>query len=148
MLVPAPIVAEVGYLLHRKGTPRAESAFLRSLAAGDLRTVELTSEGYSRMADLVDTYADLPLGMSDASMVALAERLGVAQVATLDRRHFRVVRPPHVDAFILLRHSRWLLSVSPGSAHLDAIRDLAAVAESVAKTCRNASILLRRGETG
>ncbi len=103
MVVPAPIVAEVGYLLHRKGSPRAESAFLRSLAAGDFRTVELTSDDYARMADLVDTYADLPLGTSDASVVALAERLGVTEVATLDHRHFRVVRPRHVDAFTLLR---------------------------------------------
>ncbi|GAA4546285.1 hypothetical protein [Pseudonocardia xishanensis] len=54
------------------------------------------------MADLVDTYADLPLGTSDASVVALAERLGVTEVATLDHRHFRVVRPRHVDAFTLL----------------------------------------------
>ncbi|GAA2849562.1 hypothetical protein GCM10010472_03210 [Pseudonocardia halophobica] len=102
MVVPAPIVAEVGYLLHHKGSPRAESAFLRSLAAGDFRTVELTTEDYARMADLVDTYADLPLGTSDASVVALAERLGAAEVATLDHRHFRVVRPRHVDAFTLL----------------------------------------------
>ncbi|MEU6697587.1 PIN domain-containing protein [Pseudonocardia sp. NPDC046786] len=102
MLMPAPIVAEVGYLLQHKGSSRAESAFLRSLAAGDFRTVELTSADYARMADLVETYADLPLGRSDASVVALAERLGIAEVATLDHRHFRIVRSRHVDAFTLL----------------------------------------------
>lgn len=102
MMVPAPIVAEVGYLLHHKGSPRAESAFLRSLAAGDFRPVDLLPEDYSRMADLVDRYSDLPLGTSDASVVALAERLGTAEVATLDHRHFRVVRPRHTEAFTLL----------------------------------------------
>jgi predicted nucleic acid-binding protein len=95
-------VAEVGYLVQRKGSPRAEAAFLRSLAAGDFRAVELSADDYARMADLVDAYADLPLGTSDASVVALAERLGVVEVATLDHRHFRVVRPRHADAFSLL----------------------------------------------
>jgi predicted nucleic acid-binding protein len=38
----------------------------------------------------------------DASVVAVAERLGIGTVATLDRRHFTVVRPRHVDMFELL----------------------------------------------
>lgn len=42
------------------------------------------------------------MGGTDASIVAIAERLGVTQIATLDRRHFGVVRPNHVDAFTLL----------------------------------------------
>ena len=47
-------------------------------------------------------YGDLPLGTTDATVVALAERLGVHEVATLDRRHFSVVRPRHVQALTLL----------------------------------------------
>ena len=47
-------------------------------------------------------YADLPLGMADASLVALAERHNAREIATLDHRHFSVVRPKHVDSFILL----------------------------------------------
>ncbi|MGH9917869.1 MAG: type II toxin-antitoxin system VapC family toxin, partial [Nitrososphaerales archaeon] len=50
----------------------------------------------------VETYADLGLGTVDATVVAIAERLAVAQIATLDRRHFTVVRPAHVAAFELL----------------------------------------------
>ncbi|MGI8815615.1 MAG: hypothetical protein ACR2G2_10185 [Pseudonocardia sp.] len=48
------------------------------------------------------TYADLPLGTTGATVVALAERLGVTEIATLDRRHFTLVRPPHVPALTLL----------------------------------------------
>jgi len=55
-----------------------------------------------RMAELVDTYADLPLGSTDSSVIALAERLGAVDVATLDRRDFSVVRPRHVGALTLL----------------------------------------------
>jgi len=55
-----------------------------------------------RIAELVATYRDLPLGTVDASVVAAAERLGIAAVATLDRRHFGVVRPRHVESLALL----------------------------------------------
>jgi predicted nucleic acid-binding protein len=74
MLLPAPIVAEVGYLLAAKAGPRIEATFLRSVAAGDFVPVELIATDYERMAELVEQYADLPLGTSDASVIALAER--------------------------------------------------------------------------
>jgi predicted nucleic acid-binding protein len=102
ILVPAPVVAEVGYLLARAGGAKIESAFLRSIAQQTISIVDLEIPDYERMADLVDTYADFPLGTTDASVVAVAERLGVADVATLDHRHFRAVRPHHVPAFTLL----------------------------------------------
>ena len=54
------------------------------------------------MAELVESYADLPLGGTDASVIALAERFGVTTLLSLDRRHFSVVRPRHVGAFDLL----------------------------------------------
>jgi predicted nucleic acid-binding protein len=79
-----------------------EAAFLRTFADGDLDAVDLSPEDFARMADLVTRYADLPLGTTDAAVVAVAERLGITEVATLDRRHFGVVRPRHVDALTLL----------------------------------------------
>jgi len=102
LLVPATVVAEVGYLLAREAGPRVESLFLRSLAEGDFSIVDLTTVDYARMADLVVTYDGLPLGTTDASVLALAERLNLSEVATLDRRHFTVVRPNHVNALKLL----------------------------------------------
>jgi len=50
----------------------------------------------------VAQYHDLPLGSVDASVVAAAERCRTVDVATLDHRHFRVVRPAHTKAFQLL----------------------------------------------
>lgn len=102
LVVPGPVPAEVGYMLHRIGGSKAESAFLRSLRDGAFKVLALESTDWGRMADLVDMYADLPLGTSDASVIALAERLGVTTIATLDQRHFRVVSPRHVKAFTLL----------------------------------------------
>jgi uncharacterized protein len=102
LVVPSFVVTEVCYLLAREAGPRLEAEFVRSLAAGDFVLAEPNQADLRRMADLMVTYADLPLGAVDASVVALAERLNVVEIATLDRRHFSVVRPRHVKAFALL----------------------------------------------
>jgi hypothetical protein len=54
------------------------------------------------LADLVEQYSSLPLGAADAIVVAVAERFRTVNIATLDRRHFSVVRPAHAAAFTLL----------------------------------------------
>lgn len=102
LVVPAPVVAEVGYLLGGKGGVWAEAGFLRSLAGSDFRVEQLTTADYARMADLVEQYADLPLGTTDAAVITVLERLQVYEVATLDHRDFTVVRPRHVKALTLL----------------------------------------------
>ena len=104
LLVPATVIAEVCYLIgsRDRGGAAAEAQFLRSFATGALELAELTAADLARMAELVVQYADLGLGGTDASLVALAERLGIERIATLDRRHFTVVRPAHVSGFRLL----------------------------------------------
>lgn len=91
--VPGPVLTEVCYLLERHSGSVAEAAFLRALADGELELVPITTADLVRMAELVTTYADLPLGAVDASVLALAERLDDLDVATLDRRHFTILRP-------------------------------------------------------
>jgi len=102
LLVAPTVIAEVCYLLNERAGPAAEVQFLRAFGAGELHLVELTLADVERMAELAERYADLGLGGTDASVVAIAERLGIDKIATLDRRHFSVVRPRHVDAFTLL----------------------------------------------
>ena len=98
-LVPPTVVAEVCYLLSEWGGPDAEVRFLRDFRPGGLQLAELTDTDVARMADLAERYADLGLGGTDASVIAIAERLGIHRIATFDRRHFTVVRPAHVEAF-------------------------------------------------
>lgn len=87
------VITEVVYLVEtRLGVP-AELRFLGDLAAGNLVPEPVAPADWLRIAELVGRYRDLPLGTADASVVAAAERLGVTEVATLDRRHFSVVRP-------------------------------------------------------
>ncbi|MEV4058973.1 type II toxin-antitoxin system VapC family toxin [Nonomuraea dietziae] len=101
LLVPSTVVTEVCQLVERRQGSKAEAAFLQSFGSG-LTLVDLTAEDLTRMSRLVETYASLPLGAVDASVIAIAERLKIAEVATLDRRHFTVVRPAHTGSLILL----------------------------------------------
>lgn len=89
-------------MIESLGDSSREALFLQAVAQGDFQAIDLTATDYERMAELVEQYADLPLGTTDASVIALAERLNVTEVATLDRRHFTVVRPRHVVALTLL----------------------------------------------
>jgi predicted nucleic acid-binding protein len=101
-LVPATVVAETGYLLERAAGPAVEAEFLRLFSSGYLKLADLTAADLDRAAELVEQYADFPLGTTDATIVAVAERLEITTIATLDTRHFAAVRPQHVDAFTLL----------------------------------------------
>lgn len=101
-LITPLVVMEVCYFLSTRATPAAEAAFLRSVAVGSFDLVSLTREDLERSAQLVERYANLPLGAADASVIAVAERLRIRQILTLDRAHFSIVRPRHVDVFELL----------------------------------------------
>jgi predicted nucleic acid-binding protein len=96
------VLSEVCYFLETRVGPAAEAQFLRSIVSGELELAEITSTDLERMAELVTLYADLPLGAVDASVIALAERFNALEIATLDRRHFNVVRPKHVSTLKFL----------------------------------------------
>jgi predicted nucleic acid-binding protein len=98
----APVVAETGWLLLDRGGPTAQAGFVEMVTAGRLEVVDLTPADWARVHELVVAYADLPLDLVDASIVAIAERLDLSTIATLDHRDFRVVRPAHCDAFDLV----------------------------------------------
>jgi predicted nucleic acid-binding protein len=100
LVVAALVVAEATYFVGTRLGSRAERTFLEGL--GELDIEGPSEEDFPRMAELVEQYEDFPLGGTDASVVALAERLGAPAIVTLDRRHFAAIRPRHRDAFELL----------------------------------------------
>jgi predicted nucleic acid-binding protein len=100
LVVPALVVAEVTSLVGRRLGPRVEAAFLRGMAS--LEVEAPSHEDWARVADLVDRYADFPLSGTDASVVALAERLDTDVIVTLDHRHFAAVRSASGRPFRLL----------------------------------------------
>lgn len=102
ILVPVTVLPEVTYLLQTRIGPAAEEAFVRAVAEGEFTTEPLEQEDVVRAADLLDRYADLPLGFVDATIAAMAERLGSRTLLTTDRRHFSVVKPRTARTYTLV----------------------------------------------
>jgi predicted nucleic acid-binding protein len=102
LVVPALVIAEVAYLLARRIGQAAEEGFARSFREGELIAEPIEPPDWARIVELLGKYADVRLGTVDASVVAACERLGVVTLATLDHRHFTVVRPAHADGFELV----------------------------------------------
>ena len=102
IVVPAPVVVELDWLVGNRLSFDAFDAFLTDVETGAIRVEELRPIDYSRVRAICRRYVDLPLGFVDAAVVAVAERLKEARVASLDHRHFSVVRPAHVQAFELV----------------------------------------------
>ena len=100
LILPALCVAEATYLIERRFGPLIEAQFLAGLSYTTVIAPEPAD--WARIAELVRQYADFPLGGADASVVALAEKLDIDTILTLDRRHFAAVRPRHCTAFTLL----------------------------------------------
>jgi hypothetical protein len=100
--IPAPVLVEVDWLARSRGVADAMDRLLSSVDDGSVVLVDLDAEDYGRVRSLLRTYANLQLEFVDAAVVAIAERLEQTRVATLDRRHFSVVRPLHVPSFELL----------------------------------------------
>lgn len=101
-VIPAPVLAEVDWLARGRRVHDAMDRVLASVGDHSIAVVDLDEEDYRRVRTLLRTYADLGLEFVDAAVVAVAERLEEDTIATLDRRHFSVVRPLHCERFNLV----------------------------------------------
>jgi predicted nucleic acid-binding protein len=96
------VLAEADHLAAARAGAEAARAFRRDVRAGAYM-VEWWREAAELSAEIAERYEDLGIGMTDASLVALADRLGTSRVATFDERHFRAMRPlSQFDSFTLL----------------------------------------------
>ena len=102
LIVPALVLVEVDYLLRTRLHFGMTLAFLDDLLAGAFAIEDLVSSDYSRVREICEQYSDSNVGLVDAGVLAVAERLNEPKVATLDHRNFRMFRPRHVDSLILL----------------------------------------------
>ena len=102
LVTTALVVTETGWLIRRQLDTHAEAAFYTAIAADEITVENLVERDWTRISELVANYTNLGLDAADASIIAIAERLDQTNIATLDHRDFRVVRPTHCDAFTLL----------------------------------------------
>lgn len=101
LVVPQLVLAEVSYfintrtkrLLGAEAAAAAELGLIEDITAGSFAVEPVLDADWPRITELIRTYRGFPLGMTDASVIATAERLGTPEIATLDNRHFHAVKP-------------------------------------------------------
>jgi predicted nucleic acid-binding protein len=101
-IVPAPVVADTCIRILDRLGPDAELSFLRSLARREMLVEAITDVDLGRAIEILERYRDARFGMVDAASMAIAERLKIDVILTLDRRDFTIYRPRHCDAFRLV----------------------------------------------
>lgn len=102
-LVVSPyVLAELDCLLATRLDVATEVAVLRELAGGAWELASLDGDDVLRAGSVIERYRDQAIGLADASIVVLAERYGTRRVATLDRRHFEVLRPLQGGRFAIV----------------------------------------------
>lgn len=102
IVIPAPVIVEVDWLSGRRLQVEAFLSLLEDIQDKRLAVEEMRIADYARSRELVDRYRDLPLGFVDAAVLSIVERLRESKLATLDHRHFAVVRPRHVPTLRLV----------------------------------------------
>jgi uncharacterized protein len=102
LVIPSPVLVEVDYWIHERMNPSVLVALLDDIAADAYAIEDLATEDYERVRELCERYADSDIGFVDAAVLAVTERLNEPKLATLDRRHFTMLRPQHVESLHLL----------------------------------------------
>jgi uncharacterized protein len=102
LVIPAPVTAEVDYLLGRRLGRASRLSFLDDLAAGRFTVACLDEEDHRAVLDLERRYDDLDVGLADLSAVVVAHRYRTRRLLTFDARHFRALRPLSGGRFALL----------------------------------------------
>lgn len=102
LLLSPFVLAELDYFLANRVGQHAETALLQEVADGAYQLEPFGREDVAAALAIIGKYADLGLGLADASLVVLADRHEVSDILTLDQRHFRTVRRRGGQSFRLL----------------------------------------------
>ena len=101
IILPSPVVTEVAYLILRDLGQIHLADFVESLAQTGFDFAEPIATDYARAGHIIRQYHDTKIDFVDAIIVAIAERLNIKKILTVDQRHFRLFRPRHCPAFEL-----------------------------------------------
>ncbi len=94
LIVVSPfVIAEIDYLVATRKGVEAELAVIRELAGGAYELPAMNPDDLAMACEVVDRYRNPGIGITDASLVVLADRYRTRTILTLDRKHFGVVRP-------------------------------------------------------
>ena len=100
--LPMPAITEVAYFVSKRMGNVATALFLEDLSSTDLILEKPTSRDFARSAEILRKYDDANIDFVDACLVAMAERLNITKILTVDHRHFRMFQPAHCKSFELI----------------------------------------------
>jgi len=102
MVIPVPAITEAAYFVWKNLGQKVLADFAEDLSKMDVRFENPIPQNYVRSAEILRKYNDANLDFVDACIFAMAERLNITKILTIDRRHFGIFRPKHCDAFEIL----------------------------------------------
>ncbi len=101
-LIPYVILTELAYMVIRDVGRPAFVRLMRSIINGELRLVFSSPDDLERSTDLLEQYSDSKIDFVDCAVAAIAERLNISRILTVDQRDFRILCPKHIPAFEIL----------------------------------------------
>jgi uncharacterized protein len=100
--LPYTTLSEVGYYLQKELGNAATARFIRALPQSKYRLIALADEDFLCTAEIMEQYSDIKLDFVDATIVAMAERLDIKRILTVDQRDYQIIRPRHTPYFEIL----------------------------------------------
>ncbi len=101
-LLPEVVLPELSYMVLRYLGYPVLNSFLNSIVNGELATERTLLSDLTRTTEILAKYADSRVDFVDCVIVAMAERLNIQRILTVDRRHFQLFRPRHCNYFIII----------------------------------------------
>lgn len=102
IFLPTTTLPEIAFLVRRKLGPHRLPEVIRKLRASQMIWIDPIAADYDRAAEIIERYPEARLDLVDATIAAIAERVKITRILTLDRRDFSVMRPQHCEAFEVL----------------------------------------------
>lgn len=102
ILLPQTALVEIAYLVGRDSGIETVVKFLQGIPQSRFFIISLIDLDIERTAQILSTYKDSYVDFVDASVMAIAERLNIQTILTLDQRDFRLFRPVHCSSFTIL----------------------------------------------
>ncbi|GAB4286223.1 MAG: type II toxin-antitoxin system toxin ribonuclease C26 [Oscillatoriaceae cyanobacterium] len=102
LVLPMTVLPEVGYLIASRLGHHKMIQFFAELAKSNVVLEGISQNDLERVTEILSQYADSKLDFVDGTIVAIAERMNVTKILTLDRRDFGMIRPRHCDYFDIL----------------------------------------------
>ena len=102
VLLPESVLPELAYMVLRELGYPVLINFLQAILRGEIKLSRVTETDLQRTTEILQQYADSRIDFVDCTIAAMAERLGIQRILTVDQRHFQLFRPRHCEYFTIL----------------------------------------------